>query len=456
MKSMQSPVVRVAAFPEWADPEILRGPIQAETRHNPRAALNRVAIKEPFHSILLGLTNVPPEPGEGWSRYKERVAQRLAPLQRSSEKAAALLLEPLFASNALYGSGTAEQVEEIRNGISNLGATWIEWTPKIRAEQLDDLAALRAGLDCLETSLLALSGRGVTVAVLDSGIDLRHPYLNVAESVSTYPESCEVPGRHGTYCAGVIASKYRGYPGLAPEVRLLNIKVSRAGGMTSPAYIAKGIDEALDRGSDVLSISIGLNHLAAAQKGHNWTCPDGRCILCRAVDNAVGCCGVIVVASAGNEHLRAEALRAEHGASLDTELLCPGQARAAITVGAVQKSARAGLYPCSSHGPTSFGCPKPDLVAPGVDVTSTIPVPTRDGIHQESVFSLFGIGSGTSVSTAVVAGVVALLIEKRKKAGNAWTPEEIRSELLTRCVRKLDGYPPSAIGAGALDLSRLG
>jgi serine protease AprX len=112
------------------------------------------------------------------------------------------------------------------------------------------------------------------------------------------------------------------------------------------------------------------------------------------------------------------------------------------------------MYGPSSRGPTAYGLPKPDLVAPGVDVISTVPVPAEEG--ERDLFKLFGAGSGTSVATAMVAGAVALLIEERRRAGaDDWTPEEIRNELLTRCVRRLDGEPPEAVGAGCLDLSCL-
>ena len=100
-----------------------------------------------------------------------------------------------------------------------------------------------------------------------------------------------------------------------------------AEGITSPGWLAQGIDEALDRGADILSLSFGLNRFPRTSPGgHGWVCNDGRCILCQAVDHATAC-GALVVAAAGNGHLRARALRRE-GLDLPagTELLCPGQA----------------------------------------------------------------------------------------------------------------------------------
>jgi serine protease AprX len=178
------------------------------------------------------------------------------------------------------------------------------------------------------------------------------------------------------------------------------------------------------------------------QSDHQWECPDGHCLLCRAVDHAVAC-GAIVVAAAGNLHRRTAESRPP------TELLCPAQARSALTVGAVESLSFPKLYNPSSRGPTAYDQPKPNLVAPGGGVLST--VPAIPGEQRDS--ALFKRESGTSVASAVVAGAVALLIEKRQREGKAWTPEEIHEELLSRYVRRLAGQPPEAVGG--LDLSAL-
>lgn len=311
---------------------------------------------------------------------------------------------------------------------------------------MDDVV-LEIGLADAFAASRELSGRGVTVAVLDSGIDARHPCLDVADAVSTCSEPRDVPGRHGTHCAGIIASRSREHPGVAPGVRLLDVKVASAGGLTSPGWLARGIDEALDRGADILSISFGLNRFPSTSPGgHGWICDDGRCVLCQAVDHAASC-GALVVAAVGNGHLRARALRRE-GLDLPAgvELLCPGQAKGALAVGALDKAPFAErLYPPSSRGPAGHGSPKPDLVAPGVDVVSTLPLP-----------DLSGYGSGTSVAAAVVSGALALLLERRRARGLPCSPAEIRYELLHQCVRPLDAaLCPDGAGAGALDLSGL-
>ena len=280
----------------------------------------------------------------------------------------------------------------------------------------------------------------------------------MVDSKSTCPESTDIPGSHGTHCAGSIASRDATFPGIAPDVTLINVKVLNANGSGRHTYITKGIDEALDRGAEVLSMSLGFHHLPTwAQNGHGWSCPDGLCPLCTAVDNAVTLDNVVAVVAAANEHKTAESLRQfGYGHTFDTELGCPGQARQAITIGAVTKGTflPAGF---SSRGPTAYGADKSDLVAPGVNVTSTIPVPrlpSGQPIPNPARSSLFGRKSGTYMATPIVAGAVALIVQEDKDAGRNWTPASIRTRLLQDGSAPLS-LPKNVVGAGRLDLTSL-
>lgn len=393
--------------------------------------------------ILLALPPHPPHPEEGWARYRLRMAGRLDPLRLEVSRRLGLDLQPLFAANALHGPVPEDVLGEIRR-VLGTEVSLVEWGDLLPGAQMDDVA-VEIGLASAFENPWKLSGRGVTVAVLDSGIDASHPFLNVADAVSTCPEPIGVPGRHGTHCAGIIAGRSSEHSGIAPDVRLLDIKVADADCITSPGWLAQGIDEALDREADILSISFGLNRFPRTSPGgHGWVCEDSRCILCRAVDHATAC-GALVVTAVGNGHLRAQALRREGlNFPAGTELLCPGQAQGALAVGALDKAPFAGrIYPPSSRGTAGHGAPKPDLVAPGVDVISTAPMPGR-----------FGYGSGTSVAAAVVSGALALLVERRRAQGLPCSPAEIRDELLGQYVRPLESRGPDAAGAGVLDLSR--
>lgn len=398
--------------------------------------------------ILLALPPQPPHPGEDWRRYRLRIAERLEPIRLEVSRRLGLSLHPLAAANALHGPAPEDALREVRCGALGKEVSLVEWGDLFPGAQMDDVV-LEIGLASAFEAPRELSGRGVTVAVLDSGIDASHPFLNVAAAVSTCPEPSGVPGRHGTHCAGIIASRSGEHPGIAPDVRLLDIKIAAADGITSPGWLAQGIDESLDRGADILSISFGLNRFPkSSPDGHGWICDDGLCVLCRAVDHATAC-GALVVAAAGNGHGRAQALqRKGWDLPAGTELLCPGQARGALAVGALDKAPFSGrLYPRSSRGSAGHRAPKPEIVAPGVDVISTIPLSDPG--------TLFGYGSGTSVAAAVVSGALALLLERRHSQGLPCSPAEVRNELLHQCVRPLDPtLCPDAAGIGMLDLSR--
>jgi len=403
--------------------------------------------------VLLVFPANPPKPGEGWNRYRRRIEERLTPVRRQVAAVTGVVLEPLVAANALHGWASDDQVSEIQGGRLGTEIELVDWGCEAYGEQADVSRGVELGEDsCIGGKH---SGNGVTVAVLDSGIDARHTFLKVAGAVSTCPEPSGTPGWHGTHCAGVIASKSPRYPGIAPGVRLLDVKVARADGITSPGWLAQGIDAALDADADVLSISFGMNHFSSrTPNGHGWPCPEGRCLLCRAADHATAC-GAVVVAAAGNEHLRVQALhKDESSLPPNAELLCPGQAKSVLTVGAIEKAQTARLYPPSSRGFARPGVRKPDLVAPGVGIMSTVPLPEHGPPY--SSLELYGLSSGTSVATAMVAGAVALLIERYRSTGVTWTPALIRRDLLSHCEAPVhDEELREAYGTGSLDLSTL-
>jgi subtilisin family serine protease len=157
--------------------------------------------------------------------------------------------------------------------------------------------------------------------------------------------------------------------------------------------------------------------------------------------------GVVFVTAAGNHHEHAEILRKNGlGKSPIIELLAPGIVDEAITVGAVSKNVPLVRASFSSYGRSTAGNEKPDLTAPGIGVLSTMPIPrTTDGkpqaVPDEDIFES---KDGTSMATPMVTAAVAMLIQKRKKAGLAWTPADIKKELLEEYVRPL----PKQIGTG--------
>ncbi|WP_254611706.1 S8 family serine peptidase [Haloterrigena gelatinilytica] len=285
-----------------------------------------------------------------------------------------------------------------------------------------------AGLELLNASAVweeyGTRGEGVRVAVLDTGIDATHPDLDLYTddpSDPTYPGGWaefdadgnriegSTPydsGTHGTHVSGTIAGGTASGAriGVAPEAELLHGLVLRETS-GSFAQIVAGMEWALASEADVISMSLGVNGRHDA--------------LIDPVRNARDS-GAVVVAAVGNEGIETSN--------------SPGNVYDAVSVGAVDES---GVVPAFSGGeridrsewqtplqswPSSYTAP--DVVAPGVRVTSTVP-----GGYQSL--------PGTSMATPHVSGAVALLRSIDPTAtpddledalyGTAWTPQTAQS-----------------------------
>lgn len=390
--------------------------------------------------VLLGCSLAArPRRGETWPTFRQRATERVAEARDTAKAVLGLELDLLLAAGALAGRASPAQLRELRAGALGRRIVLVEWKgtrePAGQLPTQDEVPTDAApGPSSPTAALDPAAGGGAVVAVLDSGVEGAHPFLRVAAAVSTCPERASRAGRHGTHCAGVIASRSSECPGIARDARLLDIKVARASGALNPAWLAAGIDVAMDLGAQVLSISCGFNALPAeVADGHGWPCTAGTCPLCRAVDCVVSC-GSVVVAAAGNLAVRVRAVRREATTRGLDGLLCPGRARRAITVGALDAGPPLRRWAASSHGMRDGGGrAKPEVLAPGVNVLSTVPSPTddRSGVTDR----VFASETGTSVAAAYVAGVAARLIADHQTEGRAWSPATIRRELLSRLPR---------------------
>ncbi len=412
--------------------------------------------------VVIQLPHQLPKPGEMWEEYAERIEQNLAPLRGRIEQRFGKASTSLLAAGGMSARLSTEEIQSLSA------------EPEIELMELDPIVKLTALDDCQKDIGLAdfqighptLTGRGVTVALLDTGVDSFHPALKLSAQESVVNTGPFIPGRHGTICAGILASRDEFYPGVAPEISLVDIQVLNSDGTGSHSNVIKGIELAMKSYKpQVISISLAMNHIPQNfQDGHGWSCPDGKCPLCRAVESVLSLTreAPVVVVAAGNVHQTAESLRkARRNRAgflgkeyrLDTEICCPGQVSSAITVGAITKNP---FMPAefSSRGPTAFKTQKPDICAPGVNITSTIPLPRNlmgkpvippKGQRDKS----FGRESGTSMSTPFVAGIAALLIQKKMEAGESWTPVQIKQELLAKDTRPMD-YSEKIIGCGRL------
>ena len=231
---------------------------------------------------------------------------------------------------------------------------------------------------------------------------------------------------HGTFMAGLIAGSGQGGgpAGVAPGADLVDLKVAGADGATTLGQVLAALqlaDAARERFNlRVLNISLG------APAGDPATAP-----LTEAVER-LWADGITVVAASGNEGGGVEA---------------PGLDPYVVTVGAVD----AGAVPAwSNRGPDFAGRAKPDLVAPGVGLVGLRAPGSAIDLANPSarVGDHYFRGSGTSMSTAVVAGAAALVAA----AHPGWGPDRIKAAL-TSTADPTGADPRSdGSGAGVLDL----
>src|SRR5262249_30260739 len=135
-----------------------------------------------------------------------------------------------IAANTLTGQATPAQLIE---AAQHYAIATMELEPLVLVTALDGAAA-DVGIPPFRSRNPDLDGNGVRVAILDSGIDVGHPWLKVAASATTCGESTDTPGPHGTHVAGILASRDATYTGVASGVTLLNIKVANATGRAQP------------------------------------------------------------------------------------------------------------------------------------------------------------------------------------------------------------------------------
>ncbi|WP_229890794.1 type VII secretion-associated serine protease mycosin [Streptomyces mashuensis] len=292
----------------------------------------------------------------------------------------------------------------------------------------DAIRAQQWGLDALHVreAWETTRGAGITVAVLDTGVDDTHPDLRGQVLSGTDLVGFGAgPGdrawaRHGTAMAGIIAGRGHGTGdadgvlGVAPEARILPVRViledgdparPKARGARGGA-LADGIRWAADHGADVINLSLGDD----SDTAHPEPREDA------AVQYALSK-GAVVVASAGNG--------GEQGDHVSYPAAYPG----VIAVTAVDRY--------GSRAPFSTRRWYATVSAPGVDVVIADP----DRRYYE--------GWGTSAAAAFVSGAVALL----RAAHPALTPAEIRS-LLTRTAQDApDGGRDDERGAGLVDVA---
>lgn len=252
-------------------------------------------------------------------------------------------------------------------------------------------------------------GQDVTVAVVDTGIDVDHPDFEgrIAATTDFTGEGADDNNGHGTHVASTAAGSGAAsdglYRGVAPGASIIAAKVLRGNGSGRQSDVMAGIEWAVDQGADVINLSLG---------GPPTPC-DGTDALSVLVDAAVEA-GVTLVVAAGNS-----------GPGPLT-VGSPGCARRAITIGASVSDPATeadSVADFSSRGPTGDGRRKPDLVLPGVGIIAA----RADGTSLGQVVNDYYTSlRGTSMATPHAAGIVALLLA----ANPDLEPDEIKRRLM--------------------------
>ncbi|WP_239164108.1 S8 family serine peptidase [Actinoplanes palleronii] len=275
-------------------------------------------------------------------------------------------------------------------------------------EQIGAPAAWRAGL----------TGTGVTIAVLDTGIDAGHPDLagriTAAEDFSGSGNTVDHFG-HGTHVASIAA----GAQGVAPGARLLVGKVLDDSGSGYESGIIAGMQWAVDSGAKVINMSLGGD------------ATDGTDPMSEAV-NELSSGGALFVVAAGNE-------------GGDYTVGTPGAATSALTVGAVDRDDR--LAEFSSRGPRLLDQGlKPEITAPGVDIVAARAAGTTMGTPVDALHTT---ASGTSMATPHVAGAAAILAQQHPD----WSGPRLKDALVST-GKVSAGATVYGQGAGRVDLTR--
>lgn len=268
-----------------------------------------------------------------------------------------------------------------------------------------------------------LMGEGVTVAVIDTGI---HPHsdfttpenriVGFRDFVSGRADPYDDNG-HGTHVAGIVGGNGSAsggqYKGLAPEAGLVGVKVLNALGAGSLSTVIEGIQWSMENreafGIRILNLSLG----SRAQESYRDD----------PVAQAAGVAwdaGLVVCAAAGNDGPQPRTIAT------------PGIHPSIITVGASDDRATPArdddaIAAFSSRGPTIDDLQKPDLVAPGVEITAANAPKSVLALQQGNKKGDYITLSGTSMATPVCAGIAALVLQREP----GLTPDGVKERLVS-------------------------
>lgn len=333
------------------------------------------------HEVIVVYKN-----GEG----KEAVLDQSIRVQHEFESVPAV--SATVTSNDLYGLTKNPDIAYIEQNITFRTTHGELRTASLRSEQSEWSFQAVQPVNMWDKGY---TGRGVKVAVIDSGISA-HDELSIAGGISTvdYTTSYSDDEGHGTHVAGIIAAHNNGYgiAGIAPDVQLYAIKAMGRDGKGSLQDLLEGLDWAIQNRMDIINMSLVSD--ADSQLLHEM------------VDQAYAA-GMTIVGSAGNSQTD------QAGNPIPTDIHTinyPAKYDSVIAVAAVDSMNQRAAF-------SSVGS-EVEVAAPGVDVISTYVQPDGTAIYAKA--------SGTSQAAPHVTGMLALLKQQYPGMSNAQLRKEVR------------------------------
>jgi serine protease AprX len=301
------------------------------------------------------------------------------------------------------------------------------------------------------------TGAGVDVAVIDTGV-APVPGLDGAGKIVYGPDlslESQAPNLrnrdtagHGTFMAGLIAANSADYKGVAPDARIVSVKVGVADGGVDVSQVIAAINWVVEHKTDnglnirVLNLSYGTNSSPLAHA----TDP-----LSYAVEQAWKK-GIVVVAAVGNDRYtnKGQSLAGLSNPASNPFVLSVG---AADTMGTATygDDTVAAFSTKNTLSCANAGCKNPDLIAAGSHLQGLrVPNGHIDANHPTGrLGDRYFRGSGASQATAITSGAVALILQKFPNAA----PDQVRKFLKSNAVSGLSGCGPKTCGSGELSLT---
>ena len=383
----------------------------------------------------------------------------------------------LWISNALYLNATKSAIYDLaqRNDIEIIGyaiqrCCLPDGEEASPATDLREITPNVAQVNADKAWALGYKGEGAVVAIIDTGVNYHHvdvadhlwdggeEFPNHGYDVFNHDDDPMDEHGHGSHCAGIVCGDgTAGYQtGMAPEATLMCVKCTNPNSYCNAANMVEGIQWAIDHGCDLFSMSLGLLNTSLSERE-----------LLRGACEAALDAGVVAAIAAGNEGHKLDEYPIPRNVRVpgscpppyldNVQSQNPGGKSCTVCVGAVDYNDSAAYF--TSHGPVTwkaygintvnyfdypyeygnaskFGLIRPDVCAPGVDVTSLNYLGNNGYINM----------SGTSMATPCVAGCMALMLSKN----NDLTPSEVCRLLEETAVPLAEGKS-NIFGFGRVD-----